>query len=168
MLRLFVLLLLVVSTSLGLTAPAWAHMVDIDYQVADHTKLQTQSLFSTGEPFQQAPVKVFAPNMETPWLETLTDAQGQFGFTPDRKLSGNWQVAIGEGNHANGLTLMVSASEVQVKEIPEKQAHEHTHSPVAQNPPTQNPLGQQFMVLGFAALVGGLGQTITSALRKKN
>lgn len=161
MLRIFVLALLVVFTSLGLTTPAWAHMVDLDYQVTAHTQLQTQSLFSTGEPFQLAPVKVFAPNSDKPWLEAQTDVQGQFSFAPDRKLNGDWQVAIGEGNHANGLTLMVSDADVQVKEIAEKQAH--THAPANQ---PNNPLGQQFLVLGFAALAGGLGKTVQS-LRQK-
>jgi hypothetical protein len=160
MLRILALLLLILSTSVGFTAPAWAHAVDIDYQVAEHTKLQTQSLFSTGEPLQLAPVKVFAPNMEQPWLEAQTDVQGQFAFVPDRKINGDWQVAIGEGNHANALTLDVSSAEVKVKEIAEKQAHTHTPNPIA------NPLGQQFMVVGFAAVAGGLGKALTS-LRQK-
>jgi nickel transport protein len=140
---------LMVLTSLGFAAPAFAHTVETNYFIADQAKLETNTRFSSGEPFTLAPVKVFSPtNLDKPWLEGKTDTQGMFAFTPDRKLNGDWQVAIGEGNHADALTLAVSNQDVQIREIQEKQA--------------ANPWGRQLIVVGFVAVAGGLGKLFSS------
>jgi nickel transport protein len=151
MIKQFVTLGLILLTSFGLAAPALAHAIETDYTIADKAKLETHSRFSTGEPFALAPVRVFSPtNPEQPWLEAKTDATGQFTFAPDRTLSGDWEVAIGEGNHADALTVAVSGQDIKIREVQEKQA---------------NPWNQQLIVVGFVAVAGGLGKLFGSRKR---
>jgi hypothetical protein len=151
---------LIVLTSLGLgaglAAPAFAHAVETDYTIADDAKLKTNTRFSTGEPLTLAPVRVFSPaSLDRPWLEGQTDAQGMFSFSPDRKVTGNWEVAIGEGNHADALTVAVSAQDIQIKEVQERAQAPHTH------PAQTNPFGKQLLVVGFVAAAGGLGKLLS-------
>jgi nickel transport protein len=149
-----------VLLSLGFTAPALAHTVETNYQIAEHKKLETHSLYSTGEPFSQAPVRVYAPNgSDLPWLSAQTDAQGQFTFTPDTQIAGRWLVEIGQSDHADNITLDVSRQGVQVKEINEKAQ--------AEIAPVAHPFQQQWLVLGFATVFGSLGTRLFASYRQE-
>lgn len=148
MIKLFATLGLILLTSLGFAAPALAHAVETNYTIADQFKLETQTVFSTGEPLPLAPVRVFSPtHLDQPWLEGKTDPQGHFTFIPDRKLIGDWEVAIGEGTHADALTVAVSNQDIKIKEVQEKQAY---------------PWDRQLIVVGFVAAAGGLGKLFST------
>lgn len=136
-----VLTLLVFLTMLGFPTNAWAHSVETDYKLNPQSQLELQIQFSTGEPFQMAAVRVYSPaTPDTPWMIGATDDQGAFAFAPDRTLPGDWKIRIGENNHADILTVPVTASGVAVDQITEA--------------PTQK--RSQWIVLGFA-FSSGLG-----------
>lgn len=121
--RLSILLALLVGL-LGFPGRALAHSVWTDFQIQAE-QLQLTSLFSTDEPFQGAPVRVYAPNNpDRPWMEGKTDDQGNFLFKPDPNLVGDWQVRIGDrGDHADILTVPVTQSGVQVDLISQAEQH---------------------------------------------
>lgn len=101
---------------LGLPTKVFAHAVQTNFVMT--SDLELQSVFSTGEPFQQAEVKVFAPNNPNePWLQGTTDEKGNFSFKPDPSIPGNWEVQIGEGGHADYLTVPVTEQGVDEKQI---------------------------------------------------
>jgi len=107
---------LVLLTIVGFAPRSLAHMVESNYILTD--QLEFTSNFSTGEPFQNAPVKVYAPNNpDQPWLETTTDVEGKFAFKPDPKIPGNWEVQIGEGGHFDSYTVPVAATGVELDQI---------------------------------------------------
>ncbi|HIK46416.1 MAG TPA: carboxypeptidase regulatory-like domain-containing protein [Leptolyngbyaceae cyanobacterium M65_K2018_010] len=93
---------------LGYAGPAWAHQVETFYTLGN--QLEFQSLFSTGEPFVGAKVRVFAPNnSHQPWQTLTTDGEGRFSFLPDPSIPGNWEVAIesDDQSHADYWTVPV-------------------------------------------------------------
>lgn len=151
--RIILGLCLALVAILGLSSPALAHSLETNYLISPQSQLQLHTQFSTGEPFQQAPVRVFSPADDTkPWLEGKTDAKGEFAFAPDRSLRGDWFVEIGEftqSNHSDALTLAVDPQGIQVKDVTEKQA--------------SYPWGKQMLVLGFAALSGGIGRKLLAS-----
>uniref|UniRef100_B8HTV2 YtkA-like domain-containing protein n=1 Tax=Cyanothece sp. (strain PCC 7425 / ATCC 29141) TaxID=395961 RepID=B8HTV2_CYAP4 len=153
--------LLLLFTTLGLASPALAHTVETNYEIAHKAELKLHSQYSTGEPLKQAPIRVYAPSSaDKPWLESTTDVQGQFAFTPDRSLWGEWFVEIGDftqNDHSDALTVAVHPAGIEVKEIQEKQAQAPAQTPFSFHP--------QLIVLGFAALSGGIGKLFSSRWR---
>lgn len=114
--RLLPLLVAVLSFVIA-PAPAFAHSVETDYQVVANA-LEVQSMFSTGEALEGAPVTIFSPDDETkPWLQGTTDAEGKFSFQPDRSIVGEWSVKIGQGDHGDILTVPVTAQGIDEQEI---------------------------------------------------
>ncbi|MBD1912819.1 MULTISPECIES: carboxypeptidase regulatory-like domain-containing protein [unclassified Leptolyngbya] len=116
--RLFVLLSLLVAL-FGFPSQAMAHAAWTDYQMLVD-QFELTSVYSTGEPYSNAPVRIYAPNnTEQPWLEGNTDESGNFAFTPDTSLPGNWRIRIGEPgtDHGDILTVPVTAQGVQIDEI---------------------------------------------------
>jgi nickel transport protein len=156
-LTLSALLLSVVS----LPKVALAHAVETDYQ-AMSDRLEIHSMFSTGEAFEGAPVVVYAPNDPTkPWLETKTDANGQFVFQPDPSIPGEWSVEIGEGGHWDNLIVPVNDQGIEPDKVSYLDGQPyHTHNP--------NRIANRYILTGVAGLtlVGGIGGGI-GLLRRK-
>ena len=102
---------LILFLALGCPQVALAHGVETDYTVSERfDRLNIEAKFSTGEPFQTAPVKIYAPSdRENPWLEGNTDLEGQFAFQPDRSMQGEWMLQVGELGHADILQIPVDA-----------------------------------------------------------
>lgn len=148
----FVLCLL--FTLLSFPATAFAHPVQTDYLITPQALLETQTKYSTGEPFQMAPVKVYSPaDASKPWMEAVTDNDGRFAFLPDRSLAGDWMVEIGQYDHADALTLQVSNRGLEV-------------APAVQERAASAP-GKQWLVLGFAVVTGGLGSQLFSGRSRR-
>lgn len=83
-------LLAIASTA----APAAAHMIETDFNLFDQ-ELEFTSIFSSGEPVEDAQVLIYAPNNpDEPWGELTTDETGSFSFVPDASIPGNWEVRI--------------------------------------------------------------------------
>lgn len=114
MIKLLLGLLLVVLSWTVSPGSALAHAVQTDYHlVADALKIQ--STFDTGEALGGATVAVYAPNRPSqPWLTGVTDQNGTFQFQPDRTLTGEWSVRIGQGDHGDILSVPVSSRGVDV------------------------------------------------------
>ena len=121
--KLIVLLSLLVAL-FGLPGKAMAHSIWTDYQMLAE-KLQLTSQFSSEEPFQGAPVRVFAPNSTgKPWLKGKTDEKGNFAFQPARTLTGNWEVRIGDDvEHGDILKVPVTETGVQIDLISQQDIH---------------------------------------------
>jgi nickel transport protein len=146
---LFTLCLLIAL--LGFPAPALAHAVQTNYLITPEALLETQTKYSNGEPLRRASVKIYSPaDPSKPWMESVTDGEGRFAFLPDRSLTGDWMVEIGQSDHADALTLKVSDRGVEIApDVPERQSQGS---------------GKQFWVVGFAILCGGLGTKLGTKL----
>lgn len=116
-------LTLMTVVSLGWAGRANAHMIETHYllptptpsavtaQDPDSSALEITVTFSSGEPYANAKVEIFAPgNPDTPWAEATTDDQGQYRFTPPADQPGDWTVNIGEDSHWDSLTVPVQGA----------------------------------------------------------
>ncbi|NJL98765.1 MAG: hypothetical protein HC924_08100 [Synechococcaceae cyanobacterium SM2_3_2] len=53
-------------------------------------------------------MRVYSPdNPQDPWLEGVTDPQGNFFFQPDAGIPGTWEVMIRQAGHGGVITLAV-------------------------------------------------------------
>ncbi len=103
---------------IGTPAKVLAHAVETNYQLSSQLELQT--VYSSGEPLQQAEVIVYAPNDPSkPWLVGKTDEQGKFSFLPDSSIPGDWSVEIHQEGHEDYLTVPVTNQGVDVNNISE-------------------------------------------------
>lgn len=145
---------LILVTCLGFPAGAMAHSVETDYLVSARSQFQLQAKFSTGEPFQEAPIKIYSPsNPDQPWAEGTTDTEGRFAFNPDPSLPGDWTVKIGQSDHGDILTVPVTNQGIDDQNISDARLERpHLH------------WDNQLLVLGLAAL-SGLG--VRRFLRRK-
>jgi nickel transport protein len=92
---------------LGFPTTASAHMVETNYVLGD--LLEFQSIYSNGEPLQQATVTIYAPNNpDQPWMELTTDDEGRFAFLPDTNIPGDWDIYIRQGTHEDIWTVPVN------------------------------------------------------------
>jgi hypothetical protein len=150
MIRAILAILLIVSVVLGLPGTAIAHSVQTDYLVASNSEMDLEVTFSTGEAFENAPVKVYAPTqLSQPWLEGQTDAKGRFAFKPDRTLKGDWRVEVGmvnTGDHGDILTVPVGEHGIESQRISD-------NLPQQPNRPSGVRVAVVYGVLGMLLLV---------------
>ncbi|MBP0012662.1 MAG: carboxypeptidase regulatory-like domain-containing protein [Roseofilum sp. SBFL] len=155
----FLTLSAVLLSIVSLPKVALAHSVETDYQSMSD-RLEIQSMFSSGEAFEGAPVVVYAPNdPTTPWLETTTDENGEFVLQPDPSIPGEWSVEIGEGGHWDNIIVPVSGEGIESENISYLEGHPyHTHN--------RNRIANRYILAGVVGvtLVGGIGGGI---LRRK-
>jgi nickel transport protein len=134
-------------TTLGWSAPAFAHTVETDYLINAQSALEIRSHYSTGEPMERAVVKVYSPSDPSkPWMESTTDTEGRFAFLPDRSIPGDWTVKIGQTDHGDALTVEVTDKGVELAPDVKERADG----------------SKQLVVVGFAALMGGIGKKLAS------
>jgi nickel transport protein len=114
-------MVLLLGILFGHPQPALAHSVQTDYLISpQHSQMQLDVGFSTGEKFPDAPVAIFAPNQATiPWRTGKTDAKGHFIFQPDPTLKGNWTVTVGDVNtdHGDILTVPMGDRGIEAQKI---------------------------------------------------
>ena len=105
--------------TLGIAGPALAHSVETNYILSDQAEFEIQVMFSTGEPFEEAPVQIYSPdNPETPLLEGTTDEEGRFAFQPDESAElGEWKMKIGELGHADILFVPISENGIEIDQV---------------------------------------------------
>ena len=113
--------LLSLSTTLGVATAAWGHAVQTDYFVdlfAAELSLDFTATYSSGEPMEAATVLIYAPGEpETPWLESQTDAAGNFTFLPDESLQGEWRIEFAKDGHQDILLVPVDAKGIDYLNI---------------------------------------------------
>lgn len=167
---------------LSMPAKTLAHGVLTDYAATEDSKLEITVTFSSGDPFQQAPVQVYSPSDPTkPWAEGTTDAEGQFAFQPDTNVPGDWMVRIGQTDtdHADILKVPVTDEGFNVdliSQLAEDELHLHFGDRIALSdegvslvPGQQQPgLGDRLWMTGALTLTGSLGTTFLLLRRRNN
>lgn len=137
---------------LGLPTKAFAHALATDFALDAANRLNIEAGFSSGEPFGEAKVVVYAPNNPSePWMEGTTDEEGNFAFEPDPTIPGDWRIEIGEYDHMDILTVPATATGIEVDAISRV------------TPTNRTPLA---VAVGTAILVGGAGATVLLSRRK--
>jgi nickel transport protein len=144
---------LAVLVMLGSPGTARAHILEMNYLLSAQSQFEIEAKYGSGEPYQQAPVQVYAPNDPSkPWLEGTTDDKGHFAFRPDPTIQGEWTLKVGDpetSDHGDILTIPVSEKGVEVNLVSEL-----PHA-------SQKGLSQ-LLVLGLAALSGLIGSRLWS------
>lgn len=99
--------------------PVQAHNVETNYILSSQNELEIQVMYSTGEPFESAPVKIYSPtDSETPVLEGMTDEDGRFAFEADTDADpGDWKMRIGELGHADILLVPVDENGIDIEQV---------------------------------------------------
>ncbi len=136
----------------------FAHSLETNYQLvfdslAQQDSLELQAVLSNGENYPEAPIVVYSPaNPDEPWLETTTDQDGKFTFSPDPSIPGEWAVEIGEDSHWDRLEIPVGAQNINLDAI--SQINEH-------NAAESNHLARQIIVVALV-LSSALGSLFVS------
>ena len=107
------------GASMGIARPAQAHNVETNYILSSQNELEIQVMYSNGEPFESAPVKIYSPDdFENPILEGSTDANGRFAFEADTEAeAGDWKMKIGELGHADILLVPVDEDGIDIEHV---------------------------------------------------
>ena len=136
----------------GSVRPAHAHNVETNYILSSQNELEIQVMFSNGEPFESAPVKIYSPDdFETPILEGSTDEDGRFAFAADTEAeAGEWKMKIGELGHGDILLVPVDEEGIDIDQV-------------SSGTTTPNPTNG-YWATGLAILTLGLG---AKALRSR-
>ena len=126
---------LATGATLGWAMPTLAHGVVLGYEPVNSVEIQAQ--YDTGEPMAEAQVVVYAPDdPNEPWIQSTTDADGLFTFTPDTSQPGNWEVMIRQAGHGGIVTVPVG--EGNGEEVAEDDGAADDHgAAVTQTPPDQ-------------------------------
>lgn len=99
--------------ALGVVATAGqsiAHGTTIEYRTTQ--ALEVQATYDSGEPMANAQVVVYAPDDPSEaWLTGVTDERGQFLFSPDPSMTGNWDVQIRQAGHGDIVSIPVGESD---------------------------------------------------------
>jgi nickel transport protein len=91
---------------------AYAHGVDIEY--TSEISIVITAKYDTGEPMAEAQVTIYTPDdPSTPWLTGTCDDEGQFTFTPDTSIPGDWKVKVRLAGHGDISYITVSESGVE-------------------------------------------------------
>jgi len=106
----------------------FAHGVVVDYQLVDAIAVVAQ--YDTGQPMSNAQVVVYAPNNPSePYLQGVADEDGNFTFTPDKSITGNWTVRVRTAGHGSIINIPIEP----VAETVEAQVDDDTESPTTEN-----------------------------------
>jgi nickel transport protein len=155
-------------TVLGLPTTAFAHMIETDYLLPapvapgvkasqDRGTVKFTARFSSGEPFSNGKITVYAPgNEDTPWLETQTNEEGEYEFQPDQSQEGDWTINIGEGGHWDSWTVPVKAKGKSV-----------TFGEISDASSQTPGVPPHLLVIGAACLSGGIGSVLLRARRQR-
>jgi nickel transport protein len=127
MLKAYVFASVAVLSVMVLPVKSLAHVMETNYVMQD-TKLKITAVYSSGEPARNTHIKVYAPNnLDQPWMEGVTDENGNFAFQPDPNVQGEWEVKIGENDHADELLVPVTDQGVQIDKISQLPNEGHLH-----------------------------------------
>ncbi|MDJ1179023.1 carboxypeptidase-like regulatory domain-containing protein [Roseofilum sp. BLCC_M91] len=83
---------------LAFSEKAIAHGVQIQHHQIP--AVQIQATYDSGEPMDNAQVTIYAPDdPATPWMQGISDPQGEFIFVPEPGQTGTWTVRIRKAGH---------------------------------------------------------------------
>lgn len=91
-------ILLGIASFLAFSEKAIAHGVHIQHH--EVSAIQVQATYDSGEPMDNAQVTIYSPDdPATPWMQGVSDAQGEFIFVPEPGKTGTWTVRIRKAGH---------------------------------------------------------------------
>ncbi|MDJ1173717.1 carboxypeptidase-like regulatory domain-containing protein [Roseofilum capinflatum] len=83
---------------LAFSEKAIAHGVQIQHHQIP--AVQIQATYDSGEPMDNAQVTIYAPDdPANPWMQGISDTQGEFVFVPEPGQTGTWTVRIRKAGH---------------------------------------------------------------------
>jgi len=138
--------LLVPVSVLATAGSALAHGVETNYILSEENDLDIQVMYSTGEPFEDAPVVIYGPDdAQTPILEGKTDAEGRFRFEAETsaEVMGEWKMKIGELGHADILLVPVDENGIDI-------------NLVGRAVPESSPATSPHVTVGVAVVLAGM------------
>jgi nickel transport protein len=98
------LISLAVIALLGMVTTVFAHGAAIDYQI--ESTVHITATYDSGEPMSEAQVAVFSPeDKQNPWMVDVTDGNGNFSFTPDVSMAGEWDVQVRQAGHGDMIHI---------------------------------------------------------------
>lgn len=120
-------LILMAAGIAAVPTEAFAHQVQTNYVIDAQSRntLEVQSVFSNGEPLKGANVTIYSPEQpHRPWAKGMTDARGRFTFTPDRSISGDWEIDIQREGHGDILVVPVDAAGIDADRVSQTEARD--------------------------------------------
>ena len=91
---------------IGIPLRSMAHGVMMEATPIPSFKVKVQ--YESGEPMANAQINVYAPtDPQNIWLQTLTDDNGYFLFTPDPGIRGTWEIQARLAGHGELLQINV-------------------------------------------------------------
>ncbi|AFZ48040.1 hypothetical protein Cyast_2090 [Cyanobacterium stanieri PCC 7202] len=151
----------------------FAHGVVLDYEKVDAIALIAQ--YDTGEPMSNAQVVVYAPNNpDEPYLQGVADENGNFTFTPDKTITGNWTVRVRTAGHGSIINIPVeSTSETVASENTDHDSNEistenntsETQSPTPRQ--SSSPNTSQRLLMAVSGVWGFVGTALFFSRSKK-
>ena len=117
-----VLSLLILLTGLHWSSNPWSSKTLAHAVLMEATPIpsfQVQVRYESGEPMANAQVNVYAPSdPQTAWLQTITDENGYFLFTPDPEIPGTWDIQARLAGHGKVLQINVQ-DDGAIRQMPE-------------------------------------------------
>ncbi|MDB9314154.1 carboxypeptidase regulatory-like domain-containing protein [Spirulina sp. CS-785/01] len=138
---------------------AVAHGSNIEYRQTE--AIQITAKYDSGTPMGEAQVTVYSPDdPATPWVQGVTDEQGNFTFVPDPDQRGNWEVKVRQSGHGDIISIPLEEQEAETASTSES-------ATITQA--TTNTTGYSPLQKGVMAVVGVWGCVGTALffLRKK-
>ncbi|WP_250125252.1 carboxypeptidase-like regulatory domain-containing protein [Chroococcidiopsis sp. CCMEE 29] len=103
---------LVFASVFSWSARVSAHGVRVEAR--DTQAVEVNAEYDTGEPMAEAQVTVYSPDdPSTPWLQSTTDKNGNFVFTPDYSKSGNWSIQVRQAGHGDIINIPIQGNQAQ-------------------------------------------------------
>jgi nickel transport protein len=147
--------LLLTFSSISWMTPVFAHGAHISYRSTE--SIQIQARYDSGEPMEGAQVMVYSPeSLSDPWMQGITDDQGQFAFAPDPSHPGNWEVTVRQAGHGDVVVIPVGNPAGGSLEAAAEGAAESSETPapepvsrIAQRSPVQQGITIGAVIWGF-------------------
>ncbi|MBE9221910.1 carboxypeptidase regulatory-like domain-containing protein [Cyanobacterium stanieri LEGE 03274] len=88
-----------------------AHGVLLEYEKVGAIALKAQ--YDTGQPMKNAQVLIYAPDTsQEPYLQGITDENGNFTFYPAQNTTGTWTVKVTTAGHGSIINIPILSSDV--------------------------------------------------------
>jgi nickel transport protein len=123
-------ILLGIASFLAFSEKAIAHGVHIQHH--EVSAVQVQATYDSGEPMDNAQVTIYSPeDPSTPWMQGVSDAQGEFMFVPEPGQTGTWTVRIRKAGHGQIFHIASPGASVNGSSTAQNSGSEASPSAIA-------------------------------------